>query len=78
MAYIDTVTPIPDEVSNVDAAAIMCAVREPSTLELLSAIVVLNLFTQGLTVHSALRQANLSVNEWVVILGAGGGLGHLG
>ena len=33
---------------------------------------------QGLTVHSALRQSNLSVGEWVVILGAGGGLGHLG
>ncbi|EJC98054.1 mannitol-1-phosphate dehydrogenase [Fomitiporia mediterranea MF3/22] len=56
VAYVDFVTPIPNEVDSSDAAAIMCA---------------------GFTVYSALRQSGLAIGEWLVILGAGGGLGHL-
>lgn len=33
---------------------------------------------QGLTVFSALRQSDTHVGDWIVIPGAGGGLGHLG
>jgi alcohol dehydrogenase, propanol-preferring len=31
----------------------------------------------GVTVYSALRKSNAQAGEWVVLLGAGGGLGHL-
>lgn len=30
-----------------------------------------------MTVYKALKQARLSVGQWVAITGAGGGLGHL-
>ncbi|PAV17267.1 mannitol-1-phosphate dehydrogenase MPDH1 [Pyrrhoderma noxium] len=56
VGYVDAVTPIPDEISDAEAAAIMCA---------------------GVTVYSALAQSGLHIGEWVVIPGAGGGLGHL-
>ncbi|KUI53528.1 Alcohol dehydrogenase 2 [Cytospora mali] len=32
----------------------------------------------GITVYSALRKSNTQSGQWVVLLGAGGGLGHLG
>lgn len=32
----------------------------------------------GVTVYRALKEAGLSVGDWVVLPGAGGGLGHLG
>lgn len=32
----------------------------------------------GVTIYRALKEANLQPGEWVVIPGAGGGLGHLG
>lgn len=35
------------------------------------------LLCAGVTVYSALRKSNTKSGEWVVILGAGGGLGHL-
>ncbi|EJD05633.1 mannitol-1-phosphate dehydrogenase MPDH1 [Fomitiporia mediterranea MF3/22] len=57
VAYVDHVTPIPDNLDSADAAPIMCA---------------------GFTVYSALRQCEAHVGNWVVISGAGGGLGHLG
>ena len=31
----------------------------------------------GVTVYSALRKSGAQAGEWVVLLGAGGGLGHL-
>lgn len=31
----------------------------------------------GVTVYSALRKSNAQAGDWVVLLGAGGGLGHL-
>jgi hypothetical protein len=36
-----------------------------------------NLF-QGVTVYRALKYSETSPGDWVVIPGAGGGLGHLG
>ena len=32
----------------------------------------------GITVYGALDNANMKVGQWIVILGAAGGLGHLG
>ena len=32
----------------------------------------------GLTVYKGLKESNTKVGDWVVIPGAGGGLGHLG
>lgn len=32
---------------------------------------------QGITVYSALRQSGAHIGDWVVVPGAGGGLGHL-
>lgn len=36
------------------------------------------LLCAGVTVYSALRKSNANSGAWVVIMGAGGGLGHLG
>jgi propanol-preferring alcohol dehydrogenase len=36
------------------------------------------LLCAGITVYSAIKKAGLKKGEWMVILGAGGGLGHLG
>ena len=33
---------------------------------------------QGLTVYRALKYSETNPSEWIVIPGAGGGLGHLG
>lgn len=35
-------------------------------------------YFQGVTVYNALQQSNTHSGDWVVIPGAGGGLGHLG
>jgi alcohol dehydrogenase, propanol-preferring len=50
------VTPIPENLSDSDAAGHLCA---------------------GVTVYSALRKTNAKPGDWVAIIGAGGGLGHL-
>ncbi|KAG7115224.1 Alcohol dehydrogenase 2 like protein [Verticillium longisporum] len=47
----------------------------PSGLDLASAA---PLMCGGISVYTALRTAGLRVGDWVVISGAGGGLGHLG
>ena len=36
------------------------------------------LLCAGLTIYSAIAKANLSLGDWMVLPGAGGGLGHLG
>lgn len=36
------------------------------------------LLCAGVTVYSALRKANAESGNYVIIMGAGGGLGHLG
>ncbi|OAA36930.1 Alcohol dehydrogenase superfamily, zinc-type [Beauveria brongniartii RCEF 3172] len=50
------VTPIPDDLSAIDAAPMLCA---------------------GITVYAALVRSRAQPGDWVVISGAGGGLGHL-
>ncbi|KAA1477436.1 GroES-like protein [Dentipellis sp. KUC8613] len=56
VAWINHVVPIPEGLSDENAAPILCA---------------------GLTVYAALKRSNTSPSDWVVIPGAGGGLGHL-
>ncbi|KAF2010786.1 alcohol dehydrogenase-like protein [Aaosphaeria arxii CBS 175.79] len=51
------IAPVPEDVSAVEAAPLMCA---------------------GVTIYAALKRARLEVGERVGIMGAGGGLGHLG
>ena len=36
------------------------------------------LFTQGVTVYNAIKNSFTHGGQWIVIPGAGGGLGHLG
>ncbi|KAL5482819.1 ADH1_3 [Sanghuangporus weigelae] len=56
VASIDFVVPIPDALTDAEAAPLMCA---------------------GFTVYNALQQCDARIGNWVVIPGAGGGLGHL-
>ncbi|KAH8815939.1 chaperonin 10-like protein [Xylogone sp. PMI_703] len=58
-AVVDSrqVTPIPEGMTGVDTAPLMCA---------------------GLTIYTSLRKLELKPGDSVGILGAGGGLGHLG
>ena len=46
--------------------------------ELMEGSVVAPLLCAGLTMYSAITKANLSCGNWLVLPGAGGGLGHLG
>jgi propanol-preferring alcohol dehydrogenase len=50
------VTPIPENLSDSEAASHLCA---------------------GVTVYAALRKSQAKSGDWVAIIGAGGGLGHL-
>ncbi|KAK2597848.1 hypothetical protein N8I77_012607 [Diaporthe amygdali] len=45
--------------------------------EALSSDTAAPMLCAGVTVYSALRKSNTQSGEWVVLLGAGGGLGHL-
>jgi alcohol dehydrogenase, propanol-preferring len=56
LSYAHYVTPIPENLSDSEAASYLCA---------------------GVTVYSALRKAQAKPSDWVVIIGAGGGLGHI-
>ncbi|KAF2666804.1 putative alcohol dehydrogenase [Microthyrium microscopicum] len=56
LAPANYVTPIPDGVSDIEAAPFLCA---------------------GVTVYAALRKSGAQSGDWVVIIGAGGGLGHM-
>lgn len=50
------VTPIPENLSDAEAASHLCA---------------------GVTVYSAIKKSGAKPGDWVAIIGAGGGLGHL-
>lgn len=72
---VDQVVPIPDELPNAEATAIMCAVSAPQPAD---CIELIRYAPKGLTVYAALRQCEAHVGQWIAIPGAGGGLGHLG
>ncbi|KAJ7221366.1 chaperonin 10-like protein [Mycena pura] len=63
VSYVDYVTPIPESLDSAAATPLLCA--RPMDL-------------QGMTIYKALKETNAKVGNWVVIPGAGGGLGHLG
>ncbi|KAF9893336.1 methylglyoxal reductase (NADPH-dependent) gre2 [Aspergillus nanangensis] len=44
----------------------------------LPAEIIAPLLCAGITMYSAIRKANLKKNDWLLLPGAGGGLGHLG
>lgn len=56
LAHSDYLIPIPDGISDEDAAPILCA---------------------GVTVYRGIKVAALKQGQWVAVVGAGGGLGHL-
>nr|CFW93884.1 alcohol dehydrogenase 3 [Blastobotrys adeninivorans] len=56
VAHADYLVRIPDNISDADAAPVLCA---------------------GVTVYRGLKVASLKPGQWVAIIGAGGGLGHL-
>lgn len=56
VSYVNSVTPIPDNIESAAAASILCA---------------------GVTVYRALKYSETSPGEWIVLPGAGGGLGHM-
>lgn len=56
LAHSDYLIPIPDSISDEDAAPILCA---------------------GVTVYRGIKVAALKEGQWVAVVGAGGGLGHL-
>ena len=56
LAPTDYVTRIPDNLSSIDAAPLLCA---------------------GVTVHAALKRSRARAGDFVIISGAGGGLGDL-
>lgn len=74
VSYVHSVTPIPDGISSEAAASILCAVCAFDSPFLPSLIGLLH---QGLTVYRALKYSETTPGDWVVIPGAGGGLGHL-
>lgn len=72
---------IPDEVDVVQAAPILCAGEQKC---LSCPLFCSNLKTElsqhettGTTAYRALRQMDLRPSQWVAVVGAGGGLGHL-
>lgn len=68
--------PIPEEVKAVEAGPILCAGSIPLILNL-NHVIDLILPSAGTTVYRALKSAQLAAGQWVAIVGAGGGLGHL-
>lgn len=75
VSYIHHVTPIPDGMDSADAAPILCAV----SLQILLQVWLLILSpTKGVTVYRAIKYSDTHIGDWIVLPGAGGGLGHLG
>ncbi|KAG6900464.1 hypothetical protein C0993_010182 [Termitomyces sp. T159_Od127] len=72
VSFVRHVTPIPENLDSRAAASILCAVRpqfsSPRRLLIIS---------QGVTVYRALKYSQTTAGDWVVLPGAGGGLGHL-
>lgn len=72
------VTPIPDGLPSADAASILCAVSGSNYLRFLRYLIYEQLHTnQGVTVYRAIKYSQTQQGDWVVLPGAGGGLGHL-
>jgi propanol-preferring alcohol dehydrogenase len=73
VSYVHCVTPIPEGLDSAAAASLLCAVSS-----YYSFIIQVLIPWQGLTVYRALKHSETNPGDWVVLPGAGGGLGHLG
>lgn len=67
-------TPIPEGLDSAAAASLLCAVIS----YIVPFIIQVFIRQQGLTVYRALKYSETNPGDWVVLPGAGGGLGHLG
>lgn len=76
VSYLQHVTPIPDGIDSFDAASILCAVSVRSIL--VDLIPFIHCFVKGVTVYRAIKNSDTNIGDWIVLPGAGGGLGHLG
>jgi len=74
VSYVQHVTPIPDAIESFDAASILCAVSVRSPL----VVLFIHCLMQGVTVYRAIKNSDTHIGDWIVLPGAGGGLGHLG
>src|SRR6266436_9028598 len=77
VSYVQHVTPIPDAIESFDAASILCAVSVRSALVDLTPLFI-HCLMQGVTVYRAIKNSDTHIGDWIVLPGAGGGLGHLG
>lgn len=68
-------TPIPKNLESNAAASILCAVY---IICFLYALPSIDTPIQGLTVYRAIKYSETEAGDWIVLPGAGGGLGHLG
>jgi propanol-preferring alcohol dehydrogenase len=73
VSYVNHVTPIPEGFDSNAAASILCAVRMIYFIYLMKLIL-----NKGVTVYRAIKYSQTSPGDWIVLPGAGGGLGHLG
>ena len=72
------VTPIPEGLPSADAASILCAVRDNLATRILRYLIYDQLCVlQGVTVYRAIKNSQTQQGDWIVLPGAGGGLGHL-
>ena len=78
IGFFADVTPIPEALPSADAASILCAVRGALTISILRYLIYNRLHaTQGVTVYRAIKYSQTQQGDWIVLPGAGGGLGHL-
>ena len=76
VSWVTHVTPIPDSLSSAEAASILCAVCIHFLYDATSCT-SLTWFVQGITVYRAIKYSGAKIGDWIVLPGAGGGLGHL-
>ena len=76
--FFPDVTPIPEALPSADATSILCAVRDILTTPIFHYLIYDQLHaTQGVTVYRAIKHSQTQQGDWIVLPGAGGGLGHL-
>lgn len=71
-------SPIPETLKPEIVAPLLCGIAFPSFLYMLASY-LMSLSQAGLTMYGALNKLDkyCDKGDWVVIMGAGGGLGHL-
>jgi propanol-preferring alcohol dehydrogenase len=70
---VEPLTIIPDALESTVAAPLLCGLWFQSFKQSM----VTEDCSAGVTIYSAIMKANLKPGQWLVLPGAGGGLGHL-